>query len=63
MNQNVNAITKPVTEKLNWKWIAGTAATIAAVLLMMKLFTKVYITNTGEVKTKFVTPNLKADEK
>lgn len=52
----ITNLTKPITEKLNVRYLVGVAATIAVVLLMVHFFVKVETDDHGEIHFGFNNP-------
>lgn len=50
--------TEVITNKLNWRYLLGVAATMAIVLIMYNAFVSEYMTNDGEIKRKFKLPKI-----
>ena len=49
-------LTKPITDKLNVRYLVGIAATIAVVLVMVHFFVKVETEQQGEIHFGFNNP-------
>lgn len=52
----LNEVTKPITDKLNVRYLVGIAATIAVVLLMVHFFVSVETDQTGRIHFGFNNP-------